>query len=114
MGTNYYAKENECMHCGRYEEIHIGKSSSGWQFSFQYNGGKYYKDIHEMKDWLADRKIIDEYDQEVSHDKFWAMIENKQRTEKRNHAKMVYQEYPHHADYEYVIHGYSFSDCEFS
>ena len=43
MGTNYYTKINNCDKCGRYDKIHLGKSSAGWQFYFQYNGGKYYK-----------------------------------------------------------------------
>jgi len=39
MGTNYYYKEdiNTCKCCGRPEEIkeiHIGKSSCGWNFLF--------------------------------------------------------------------------------
>ncbi len=35
MGTNYYLIYNECKCCNRYDEIHLGKSSGGWKFTFQ-------------------------------------------------------------------------------
>ncbi len=106
MGTNYYIKEDECESCGRYEEIHLGKSSAGWNFSFQYNGGKYYKNIKEMKEWLLSKRIEDEYGESVGYHKFWAMVEEKQK-EINNHA----EQYP---DGSMVIDGYSFSDHVFS
>ena len=34
MGTNYYLKLNECKHCDRYEEVHIGKRSSAGRYCF--------------------------------------------------------------------------------
>lgn len=54
MGTNYYIRTTEgadyCEHCGRgeqYKEIHIGKSSMGWQFSFKRQLGMWvsYKEF---------------------------------------------------------------------
>jgi len=109
MGTNYYARINICKDCGRYDEIHVGKSSAGWVFSFQYNGGKFYKNISEMKKWLKSKRIFDEYDEEISYDEFWEMVKEKQRNKKnRNHAES-YKDYPS----EQVIGGYSFSDVEF-
>ena len=36
MGCNYYLRYNKCECCNRSDELfHIGKSSYGWQFSFQ-------------------------------------------------------------------------------
>ena len=36
MGTNYYTEIEACECCGRRaEDLHIGKSSSGWRFLFQ-------------------------------------------------------------------------------
>lgn len=39
MGTNYYVRtapcENPCAHCNAPQEIHLGKSSAGWPFSFR-------------------------------------------------------------------------------
>ena len=108
MGTNYYAKINVCEHCGREEnKIHLGKSSYGWQFSFQYNEGEYYKNYDEMIYWLRDKRIFDEYGDEITMSEFMDMVETKKK-EKHNHAK----EYP--SSTEQVIGGYSFSDCKFS
>jgi hypothetical protein len=77
MGTNFYIRENECDKCRRHEEVHLGKSSAGWKFSFQYNGGRYYKNIEEMREWLKDKKIWDEYWCEISHRDFWSLVESK-------------------------------------
>jgi hypothetical protein len=35
MGTNFFWLDSPCDHCGRYETIHVGKSSGGWTFSFR-------------------------------------------------------------------------------
>lgn len=107
MGTNYYARENECKHCNRYDDIHLGKSSGGWHFTFQYNHGKYYKDVNEMKKWLKGKKIYNEYDEKISNKDFWEMVKAKQKNVFISHAV----EYPNNS---LLIDGYSFSDCEFS
>lgn len=115
MGTNFYTHSKTCESCGHKPEgIHLGKSSVGWQFSFQYNGGEYYKNVEEMKAWLADKEIEDEYGESVSHKKFWDMVAAKQTEDNLNHAKMMHKEYPSYRDREYIIDGYSFSDGEFS
>lgn len=109
MGTNFYTKIKECDNCGRYETVHLGKSSAGWQFSFQYNGGQFYKNVPEMKKWLFGRIIEDEYGKVISNEDFWEMVENKQNSENLNHAK----EYPQKG-VNFLIGNYSFSDTEFS
>ena len=115
MGMNYYTRTKKCPTCEHKPEgIHLGKSSMGWQFTFQYNGGEFYKNIQEMADWLADKEIEDEYGQPVSHEEFWKMIEAKQIPQNQNHAAMMHEKYPEHKDREYIIDGYSFSDCQFS
>jgi hypothetical protein len=115
MGTNYYTKTKKCPECGHQPEgIHLGKSSGGWQFSFQYNGGQYYKNVEEMKEWLKDKAILDEYGNSISNKEFWVMVERKQKEEKLNHAKFCHEKYPYTRETEHVIDGYSFSDCEFS
>lgn len=107
MGTNYYVKTETCPTCGhKPEEIHLGKSSIGWTFSFQYNGGNFYKNVQEMKEWLKDKKIEDEYGRDISHDDFWKMVKRKQK-EKNCHAR----DYP--GGTEMLIDGYSFSDTWF-
>lgn len=79
MGTNFYVITEKCEHCGRgNEDIHLGKSSMGWMFSFNYNSGKYYKNVPEMREWLRDKEIIDEYDRSVDPKDFWDLVEAKQ------------------------------------
>jgi hypothetical protein len=102
MGTNYYTNNPECSH---WERIHLGKSSAGWAFNFQLNGGKFYKNIQEMREWLSDKKIWNEYGEEVTHEKFWQMVENKQATGN-------FEESSNPPDI--IIDGYLFKDCEFS
>ncbi|MCP4355466.1 MAG: hypothetical protein GY793_07505 [Proteobacteria bacterium] len=102
MGTNYYTKINICKTCGREDNIHLGRSSAGWQFSFQYNDGKYYKNIIEMREWLASKNIKNEYGDSITHKDFWDMVENKQENK--------HQETTGHI----LIDGYKFFNTEFS
>lgn len=104
MGTNYYAKINICPTCKRpEEEIHLGKSSYGWKFMFQYNGGKMYQTAEEMRRWLVGKVIEDEYGKRVSQKAFWKMVHDKQNQQggKTHDGTMK-------------IEGYDFFDREFS
>jgi len=80
MGTNYYvsrpACKTPCDHCteGR-EEIHLGKSSSGWEFTFrgqsEFSPGSY------LDDWITlalSGDIKDEYGTEVPFSQLWYRI----------------------------------------
>lgn len=81
MGTNYYLRQPSCSQCGHAPaDLHIGKSSSGWNFGLRI----YPKDagdpdvclklwgvdeICELDDWrpLFDRfPIFDEYGKPVA------------------------------------------------
>jgi len=107
MGTNYDWRYNYCKCCKRYDEIHIGKSSFGWTFSFQAfkhydiesekipsyrlkeNQPKYFE-IKSYKDWLtffdlAIGEIFDEYGKKISLDEFKDLVKDKE-TEKYNHT----------------------------
>jgi len=114
MGTNYYAKKEPCPTCGHApESIHLGKSSMGWQFSFQYNGGRYYKNVEEMREWLKDKSIFDEYGEKLSHEEFWKIVAAKQKPEFKNHAQQCRKEKSFGYLREMVIDGYSFTDANF-
>lgn len=109
MGTNYHAKINICPCCKRpEEEVHLGKSSLGWSFALQYNGGRFYGDFKEMKEWLKDKVIENEYGEKVSVEDFVKMVEDKKNIK------------DHSADYGarsgsiLKIDGYKFFDWEFS
>ena len=81
MGTNYYLRQTPCSQCGHVlAELHIGKSSAGWNFGLRIYpkiDGKpnarlklwSTDEICELDDWrpLFDHfPIFDEYDRPVS------------------------------------------------
>ncbi len=76
MGTNYYYKLNECTHCKRFEEIHIGKSSAGWKFTFQANGR--INSFEMYREELQDKDIYNEYGDEIILAKLLEIINSKQ------------------------------------
>ncbi len=76
MGTNYYLRLPACAHCGHVPaELHVGKSSSGWNFGLRIYPkiddapddrlkGFNVDEIRELDDWrpLFERfPIFDEY-----------------------------------------------------
>ena len=82
MGTNYYHRINICESCSRYDKRHLGKSSGGWEFSFQgYNAEQHQPPLLSFEDWKrklqADGKIFDEYGKEYSYKEFVELVENK-------------------------------------
>lgn len=65
-----------------FEEIHIGKSSAGWQFLFDHNNWKYYKDKKSLCQFIKDiiddgGTFVDEYDEPISLNEFWDLVESK-------------------------------------
>ncbi len=103
MGTNYYVKTDTCPSCGHKPEgIHLGKSSHGWKFAFRLNG-EYYKNIRQLRKWLKDKKIENEYGEEVEANVFWNMVKSKQKITD-----------PSDDDISVIIDGYKFIDREFS
>jgi len=85
MGTNFYVIKNHCSHCGRYENIHLGKSSAGSRFLFHYQVNMV--DIIDVILLTRNNKIENEYEQEISFDDFWGMVQNKQ-SEKQNESML--------------------------
>jgi len=91
MGTNYYAvKKKPSLNR---EIIHIGKSSAGWKFLFRgyqkesdYTSVRNDLNINSIEDWgefLSNDEyvILDEYDDEISYEDFFALVEDKQLIE---------------------------------
>ena len=78
MGKNYYARINICECCGRYDEIHIGKSSFGWRFAVEINE-EYYKTLDELNQFLNKEnvKLVDEYGKELDPNSLFLLIEDK-------------------------------------
>jgi hypothetical protein len=111
MGTNYYAiKRKLSLH--NYP-IHIGKSSAGWKFLFRgylinEDDQDDFVNIKSIKDWkeFLDNKelvILDEYDNLVSYEEFFDMIEKKQLEENKDNFK-----------YAVNVDGYRFLFKDFS
>lgn len=102
MGTNYYAvrkipasikfKICELIDNDKYDEakelfnnnyikVHIGKSSYGWKFLFNYNNFKYYDLTKEsISSFLndCDITIYNEYGDKIDVDEFWKMVKSKE------------------------------------
>ena len=108
MGTNYDLKYKICDECGRFDTLHLGKSSGGWKFALQANDFKYYKNWEEMKSWLEAKcdtrgRIYDEYNEEIKLKDFIDLVEKKQKIKQ-----------PDVDNGTQDIDGYRFSNYEFS
>lgn len=110
MGTNYYLRLNICPQCGRFDEVHIGKSSHGWRIIFRgypdTSGtplGEIISIIHNVKDWMEvtrEGEIWDEYGSRLPDEMFWGLVGEKQN-ERIDPDSLL-------------IDGYVFKDTEFS
>lgn len=97
MGTNYYAKRSlpsdskqkaiKAIQEGKYDlvrdildesnEIHIGKRSGGWEFSWDHNNFKYFDpNVGSIIDFLYKYPIVDEYGKEIPNEEFVQMALN--------------------------------------
>lgn len=112
MGTNYYAVPRKPT---TREPIHIGKSSLGWKFLFQSQNDRWndppiiWNTYEECREWLYKYTvenpiyvILNEYDEEISFDDFFGMVQRKQD-----------EENPDEYTYAENKGGYRFSDKYF-
>ena len=95
--------------------LHIGKSSCGWKFLFhgyqdyELAWDKPHIGINSIEDWKAflsnteEYGILNEYDEEISYDDFFNMVEEKQKEENEENFR-----------YCANINGYRFSYNDFS
>ena len=114
MGTNYYLRTNICEKCGRYDEIHIGKSSMGWPFIFEAHNLQFPDDGPRIGSWLdfleylKNGKIFNEYGEQISLNEFKEIV-----TDRKIHPdceKKIHNLTNHYQD----VKGYWFYDREFS
>lgn len=131
MGTNYYAhiytgnfivQHIKTQIGARAEyELHIGKASCGWTFSF-HSEEEIPGVIPEIKSWVGWQNILkekhvfikNEYDEVVSFQEFFDMVESK-KTEKFNHTLKHADEYSPYASCPFLDEeGNSFSPGYFS
>jgi len=94
MGTNYYANVKPCKCCKKPEkQMHIGKSSYGWTFTFHAVDeweSIDKKPINSWKRWQEvlsspDITITNENDEDVSMEDFRKLVESKKK-ERNNHV----------------------------
>lgn len=96
MGTNYYwheSGERECPHCGHEtKNLHIGKSSWGWNFSLRVHP---YEGIYDLPDWEAKWNsagaIFDEYGELVTAEEMRKIILDRP-PESRSHVGLQWSE----------------------
>lgn len=118
MGTNYYLVKNRPTVL---EPIHIGKSSAGWLFLFQAQHEKWndppvvWETYNQVKETLkaltvdsTDYVIMNEYDEIVSFDDFFDLVDTKQRDKHNQENKDNFSYHTRNID------GYRFTDDEFS
>lgn len=78
--TGYkYDLEEELERVIKESEVHICKSSCGWQILFDHNWGKYYQpDRKSLEAFLSepDTWIENEYGEKLSYDEFWDMVKS--------------------------------------
>jgi len=104
MGTNYYAVEKTYRY-GR-KEVHLGKSSCGWLFTF--SSCDEFRTFPQFKHWLEENVdtgkyiICDEYGSEVAKQDLLNLIEEKQNDP---HCR----DNPRNFEYNYNIDGYRFA-----
>jgi hypothetical protein len=124
MGTNYYWRHNICPHCGRYDEIHIGKSSMGWQFilhGYRDNPVKistqetFILSWSEWKLLLNEGRIFNEYGKEVSLEYLIDNVEAPERKTMTNHYDYCQEHHEGHLKEMWKdSEGYCLCDSEFS
>jgi len=64
-----------------YNEIHLGKSSCGWQFCFDHNDWKYFEPAKQSIERFIHKtlseggSLVDEYGSPVSEQGFWEIVD---------------------------------------
>lgn len=81
MGCEYFVRADppECPTCKRpFEQMRIGHSASGWAFGFDHRPDLGLTDKASWLAYLADKRIVDEYDREHTPAEFAAFVEAKE------------------------------------
>ena len=83
------------------EEIHLGKQSATWKFLFQYNNGRFYRTIPELKSFINSMNIYDEYDGIVTQEEFWNSVLSRQKDKSHLSSDVFKIEEFEFVDYEF-------------
>ena len=122
MGMNYYYQYH--TETGRAKDLHIGKLSYGWEFSFYGFRGQWAEyPIRSLKEWKMlfkkfDGKIFNESDELISIEDLLNRIEKSRDKNHKalNHTIYCQEHHPEHAQSSCWLDedGWSFTDSEFS
>lgn len=77
-------------------EVHICKSSFGWQINFDHNWGKYYQPNRKsLEEFLSEQGtwIEDEYGEKISYDDFWKLVKEHNENPRNRWTSKSYREY---------------------
>lgn len=85
MGTNYYVDADPtCNNPAHTTQLHIGKSSWGWEFGFRAYPDLSLASWAQWRVFLQGRTIVDEYDETVTYAEFVAIVEDRRVPEGRD------------------------------
>jgi len=121
MGTNYYIKHKERK--VTQPDLHIGKNSAGWEFSFEaHEKNEYYQtpDLKTKQQWfeymfLNDGNIFNEYNVEISFQELVKIIESTMNRGLKNHYDYLKENHDFESlKYCFKDEGFSFSEGDFS
>lgn len=76
-------------------EVHICKSSCGWQVNFDHNWGKYYQPNRKsLEAFLSEPNtwIEDEYGDKISYDDFWKFVKEHNENPRNRWTSKSYRE----------------------
>lgn len=107
MGTNFYLFIKDCRQpkCVASKRYHIGKSSDGWRFLFNFIP-KFAEDFERWKKLLSKGEIHDEYGRHIEAEMLLGLVQSKQK--QKLHTKIEMGENIK------VIGGYDFFEADFS
>lgn len=71
MGTNYYLHFTDKS--GVKQMLHLGKTSCGWQFLWNFHNNKYYSNSAELTVFVQQGKIESEYEEMFTCESFLSM-----------------------------------------
>lgn len=95
-------------------EIHIGKSSAGWDFIFNLNNREYYSNESELIEWLKSVNIYSEYGEQIPFNEFWFDVVNNRSWNGKPTKKHASDQHVRDESMYISIDGREFLDCEFS
>lgn len=120
MGTNFYLLKDYCNHCGKGEEIHIGKTGKAFVFRGyrqEDHGNPALNPIASYIDWMffiANSRwpIVNEYGEKITVEQLKAAIDKNPEDNQVEWIRKNKPEFSH--EYFYDKDGYCFCWREFS